>query len=151
MTKYYAPSMHTVEHILNQTMIRMFNCGRSVSAHIEKKKSRIDYNFQRDVTAEEIAEIERRVNEVIQANLNVTEEFLTRPDAEKQFNLNKLPDDTGNLIRIIRVGNYDACPCSGLHVSCTHDVGEFRIVSTNYSERILRLRFKLSEVCRKSA
>jgi misacylated tRNA(Ala) deacylase len=145
MAKDYDPSMHTAEHILNQTMVRMFNCGRSVNAHIEKKKSRIDYNFQRDVTAEEIAEIERRVNKVIQANLNVTEEFLTRPEAEKQFNLNKLPDDTGNLIRIIRVGNYDACPCSGLHVSCTRDIGEFRIISTSYAEGILRMRFKLSE------
>jgi misacylated tRNA(Ala) deacylase len=144
MTKDYDPSMHTAEHILNQTMIRMFNCGRSMNAHIEKKKSRIDYHFHRDVTAEEIAGIERRVNEVVQAGLIVTEEFLTRPEAEKQFNLKKLPDDTGNLIRIIRVGNYDACPCSGSHVSRTNDVGEFRIISTSYSEGILRMRFKLS-------
>jgi misacylated tRNA(Ala) deacylase len=145
MTKDYDPSMHTAEHILNQTMVRLFNCGRSVNAHIEKRKSRIDYNFQRDVTAEEISEIEHRVNEVIRANLNVTEEFFTRSEAGKQFNLKKLPDDTGNLIRIIRIGNYDACPCSGLHVSSTHDVGEFRIISSSYADGILRLRFKLSE------
>ena len=83
MTKDYAPSMHTAEHILSLTMIRMFSCDRSINVHIEKKKSRIDYHFQSDVTAEEI---ERRVNEVIKEDLTVTEEFLTRPDAEKRFN-----------------------------------------------------------------
>jgi misacylated tRNA(Ala) deacylase len=61
----------------------MFNCGRSINAHIEKKKSRIDYHFQRDVTA---GEIEHRVNEVIKEDLTVTEKFLTRPDAEKRIN-----------------------------------------------------------------
>ena len=37
------PPMHTCEHIVNQTMIRIFHCERSVSAHIERKKSKLDY------------------------------------------------------------------------------------------------------------
>ena len=37
------PPMHTTEHIINQTMIRLFGCGRSISAHIERKKSKLDY------------------------------------------------------------------------------------------------------------
>jgi len=144
MAKDYDPPMHSAEHILNQTMVRMFDCGRSVNAHIEKKKSRIDYRFQRDLTTEEIAEIERRVNEVIEANSQVTEEFLTRSGAEKQFNLKKLPEDAGDRIRIIRIGTYDACPCSGPHVKSTEEIGEFRIVTTSYADGILRIRFKLA-------
>jgi misacylated tRNA(Ala) deacylase len=145
MTKEYDPSMHSAEHILNQTMVRMFNCGRSVNAHIEKKKSRIDYRFTRDLTKEEIVEIEERVNKVIQSDLKVTEDFITREHAGKQFNLNKLPGDSGDRIRIVRIGDYDACPCSGAHVTSTCEIGEFRILSTSYSEGALRLRFKLTQ------
>lgn len=143
MPKNYDPAMHSTEHILNQTMVRIFNCGRCINAHIEKKKSRIDYRFQRDVTKDEIVEIEQRVNEVIKADLKVTEEFITRSDAGKRFILNKLPDDAGDRIRIILIGNYDACPCSGSHVTSSSEIGEFRIISTSYADGILRIRYKI--------
>ncbi|MDI6767526.1 MAG: hypothetical protein QME52_11955 [Bacteroidota bacterium] len=143
MAKDYDPPMHSAEHILNQTMVRMFDCGRSVNAHIEKKKSRIDYRFQRNITEEEIKEIECRVNEVIETDMKVTEEFLTRDEAKKEFTLSKLPEDAGDLIRVIRIGNYDACPCSGQHITSTREIGVFRIISSTFDNGILRLRFKL--------
>ena len=93
--KQYHPQMHSAEHILNQTMVRMFNCGRSFSNHIEKKKSKCDYHFERDLTGTELEEIERRVNEVIQNDLKVIEEFISKDDAGKEYNLAKLPDDAG--------------------------------------------------------
>jgi len=145
MAKDYDPPMHSAEHMLNQTMVRMFSCGRSVDAHIEKKKSRIDYRFTRDLTKNEISEIESRLNGLIQSDLKVTEELILRAEAEKEFNLNKLPDDSGDRIRIIRIGDYDACPCSGIHVKSTREIGEFKILSTSYSEGLLRLRFKLNQ------
>lgn len=141
--KQYYPQMHSAEHILNQTMVRMFNCGRSFSNHIEKKKSKCDYNFERDLTGAEVEEIERRVNEVIQSNLNVVEEFISKDDAEKKYNLAKLPDEVGDTIRIIKIGDYDACPCSGLHVSHTNEIGRFKIISTGFNDGKLRVRFKL--------
>lgn len=141
--KQYHPQMHTAEHILNQTMVRMFNCGRSFSNHIEKKKSKCDYHFSRDLSQEELEEIERRVNEVIHKDLNVVETFISRTDAEKEYNLTKLPDDTGETIRIIKIGDYDACPCSGLHVAGTKEIGSFKIISTGYNDGVLRIRFKL--------
>lgn len=123
----------------------MFNCGRSFSAHIEKKKSKVDYHFDRDLTAEEISTIERRVNEVVQANLPVTVEFIPRFIAERQFNLSKLPDDAGDPLRIIRIGDYDSCPCIGNHVPTTGEIGEFRIISTSYESGVLRVRFKVTQ------
>ena len=144
MGKEYDPAMHTAEHMLNQTMVRMFDCGRCVSAHVEKKKSRIDYRFSRDLTSAEIAEIERRMNELIAADLRVTEDFLPRAEASKQFNLGKVPDDAGDPLRIIRIGDYDSCPCIGAHVKSTKEIGGFRIVSTSYNDGILRLRFKVA-------
>lgn len=141
--KQYHPQMHSAEHILNQTMVRMFNCGRSFSNHIEKKKSKCDYHFERDLTVSEINELETRVNEVILKNPEVTEEFYSKAEAENSFNLSKLPEEAGDTIRVIKIGDYDSCPCSGLHVSNTKEIGIFKIISTSFSEGVLRIRFKL--------
>ena len=145
MNKDYDPQMHSAEHILNQTMVRMFDRGRSFTTHIEKKKSKCDYHFDRPLTADEVAEIEGRVNDVIASDVLVREEFLPRDEAGKSFNLGRLPEDAGDRIRIIRIGDYDACPCIGRHVSHTMEIGTFRIVSTDYSNGILRIRFRLDQ------
>ncbi len=141
--KQYDPKMHSTEHILNQTMDRMFNCGRSFSAHIEKKKSKVDYHFNRDLSENEILEIENKVNEVIKSNFTVIEEFYDKNEAIKKFNLSKLPDDAGDNIRIIKIGDYDSCPCIGNHVKNTSEIGVFKIISSDYKNGVLRIRFKL--------
>jgi Ser-tRNA(Ala) deacylase AlaX len=143
MPKDYDPRMHSAEHILNQTMVRMFHCGRSFSMHLEKKKSKCDYHFDRNLTEEEIREIERRVNEVIHSDAVVHEELLSRDEAAHAFDLSRLPDQTGDVVRIIRIGDYDACPCIGQHVQTTKEIGTFRIISTSYEGGVLRVRFKL--------
>jgi Ser-tRNA(Ala) deacylase AlaX len=139
---YYAP-MHTAEHILNQTMDRMFGCGRSFNSHIERKKSKCDYRISRPLTDEEIVTITNKVNEVIKTNVEVTEEFISLDEAKSVYNLSKLPDDAGTTIRIVKVGNYDACPCSGMHVKNTSEVAEFQIASASFENNAVRLRFKL--------
>lgn len=139
---YYSP-MHTAEHILNQTMDRMFGCGRSFNSHIERKKSKCDYRINRPLTEEEITSIELRVNEIIQSNADVTEEFVTIEEARKNFNTSKLPDDAGETIRIVKVGNYDVCPCSGMHVKNTSEIPAFQIASASFENNAVRLRFKL--------
>ena len=121
------PRMHSAEHILNQTMIRMFHTGRCFSAHIEKKKSKCDYRFDRPLEEEEIRRLEDKVNEIVRSDLPVNETFLGREEAEKRFNLERLPDEAGDLIRIVTVGDYDACPCIGPHVRSTSEIGQFRI------------------------
>jgi len=143
--KEYNPQMHSAEHILNQTMIRMFNCERSFSNHIEKKKSKCDYHFNHALTEDEINEIESRVNRIIEKDMLVIEEFYSREEADNSFNLSKLPEDAGNNVRIIKIGDYDVCPCSGVHISHTKEIGSFKIISTNFNNGILRIRFKLNE------
>jgi len=141
--KQYHPQMHSAEHILNQTMVRMFGCERSFSNHIEKKKSKCDYHFERNLTENEIDEINSNVNKIIQQDLQVAEEFISRKDTGEKFNLTRLPDDSGDKIRIIKIGDYDACPCSGLHVAHTKEIGRFNINSTSFNDGVLRIRFKL--------
>lgn len=141
--KSYDPQMHTAEHILNQTMVRMFNCERSFSSHIEKKKSKCDYHFNRPIDPDEEVELAKIVNETICRNLEVKEQFLALEEADDQFNLSRLPEDSGEMVRIVLVGDYDACPCIGPHVSNTSEIGEFQLISSSYENGILRIRFKL--------
>jgi misacylated tRNA(Ala) deacylase len=138
------PRMHSAEHILNQTMIRMFHTGRCFSAHIEKKKSKCDYRFNRPLEEKEIRHLEDQMNEVIQSDLPVNETSMSRQEAQERFSLERLPEDAGDLIRIVTVGDYDACPCIGPHVRSTKQIGRFRIGSVSFEEGVLRIRFKLS-------
>ncbi len=143
MKKALDPRMHSAEHVLNQAMDRALGCGRCVTAHIERKKSRCDYRFDRPLTEEELRGIEEEVNRVIREDLPVTERFDSREACEGRFDLGRLPEDAGEDIRIVEVGGYDACPCIGPHVRTTAEIGSFRIVSSNFREGILRLRYKL--------
>lgn len=138
------PPMHTCEHILNQTMVRMFGCERCRNAHIERKKSKCDYTLPCQPTEEQIAEIERRVNEVISRQLPVTVEFVTRDNVPQDVDLGKLPADASDTLRIVRVGDYDTCACIGAHVGNTSEIGTFRIISHSFENGTLRLRFKLA-------
>lgn len=139
------PPMHTAEHILNQTMVRMFGCPRSKNAHIERKKSKCDYLLETAPTPEQVAEIESRVNEVIAADLPVSIEFVTHEEAAKIVDMSKLPEDVSQTLRIVRIGDYDACACVGAHVERTGEIGQFVIISSDWEEGRWRVRFKLKE------
>ncbi len=141
------PPMHTAEHLLNATMVKTFGCPRSRNAHIERKKSKCDYQLLTCPTIEQIQYIEDTVNEVIRKNLPVTTEFMTQEEAASIVDLSKLPDNASQTLRIVRIGDYDACACIGLHVSNTSEIGTFKIISHDYNDstHTLRLRFKLTE------
>jgi len=141
--KYYDPRMHTAEHILNAVMDYMFACGRSISSHIEKKKSKCDYNLKRTLTRPEIKAVADTVNSIIRSGIDVREEFITMEEAIKEFFRNELPGHIKGNVRIIKIGNFDTCPCIGGHVSNTAEIGEFIITSIDHENDRLRLRFRL--------
>lgn len=136
--------MHTAEHILNATMVRMFGCPRSRNAHIERKKSKCDYLLPEAPTEDQVRAIEAAVNEVISRNLPVTIEYLPKEDAAGIVDLSKLPEDVSETLRIVRVGDYDACACIGAHVSNTSEIGTFTILSHDFEEGRWRVRWKVS-------
>jgi alanyl-tRNA synthetase len=135
--------MHSAEHILNQAMVRRFGCDRCFSAHIERKKSKCVYRFDRPLTDEELKSLENEVNGAIEAGLPVSERYVSIDNAREWFNLSRLPDDAGDRVRIVSIGDYDHCPCIGRHVSSTHEIGRFRITSSGFDDGVLRIRFKL--------
>ena len=138
------PPMHTCEHIVNRTMVNIFGCGRAVSAHIERKKSKLDFALPKAPSVEDIENIEKTVNEVIARHLPVTTEFITQEEAVGRFDLKRLPDNASDTVRIVRVGDYDECLCIGLHVTNTSEIGTFRIIRSDYKDGIFRIRFKLA-------
>lgn len=141
----YEPA-HTCEHILNATMVKMFGCPRSRNAHVEKKKSKCDYILETEPTPEQVAEIENKVNEVISRNLDVTVEFMDREQAASIVDLSKLPEDASQTLRIVRIGDYDACACIGAHVVNTGEIGIFKIISHSFENGIWRLRWKVTRL-----
>ncbi len=141
--KNYCEPMHTAEHILNQTMVRMFGCERSRNAHIERKKSKCDYNLTQAPTEAQITAIVSGVNNVIAQNLAVTEEFLSYSQAEGMVDLSKLPDDVSQTLRIIKVGDYDVCACIGSHVQNTSEIGKFEILTHDFENGRWRVRWRV--------
>ena len=146
MKKEIDPKMHSAEHILNQTMVRMFSCGRCFRAHIEKKKSKCDYHFDRPLTEQEIRQIEKGVNKIIHSDMLVTQEYITKEESQKHYDIERLPQNVADDIRIVKIGDYDACPCSGTHVNSTKEIGEFQIVSVSFDNGVLRIRYKLAHL-----
>ena len=138
----YEPA-HTAEHLLNATMVKMFGCPRSRNAHVEKKKSKCDYILEVEPTDEQVSAIEATINEVISRNLDVTVEFVSREVAASIVDLSKLPEDASDTLRIVRIGDYDACACIGAHVHNTSEIGAFKIISHSYENGIWRLRWKV--------
>ena len=139
---YYVP-MHTAEHVLSGTIAKLYGCGRPFTTHIERKKSKVDFRTDATPSREELDRIEAMVNEVLAQALDVTEEILSRTEAMKRYNLDRLPDDAGDTVRIVRVGDYDACPCIGDHVANTREIPPLRIISADATDGVLRIRFKL--------
>ena len=137
---------HTAEHLLNATMVKMFGCPRSRNAHVEKKKSKCDYILETEPTVEQVASIEAKINELINIGLDVTIEFVSREQAASLVDLSKLPDDVSDTLRIVRIGDYDACACIGAHVHNTSEIGAFRIISHSFEYGIWRVRWKVTSL-----
>ena len=139
------PPAHTAEHLLNQVMIRMFGCERSRNAHIERKKSKISYHLDHKPSRQEEKAIGDKMNELIEDDLPVTYEDVDRNHVPEGVNLDRLPEDASQTIRLVRIGDFDVCPCIGKHVRSTSQIGRFEILGTNWDEQshTFRIRFKV--------
>ncbi|MDE6321201.1 MAG: hypothetical protein K2L93_02790, partial [Muribaculaceae bacterium] len=136
------PPMHTAEHLLNGEMARRYGHGRAFSAHIERKKSKLDYHLPQPLTDEDIKSLEDYINRIITEDVEVTEEFITQEEAMHQFDMSRLPEGASSTVRVISVGDYDKCLCAGTHVKRTGEIGTFRITSTRWADGVQRIVYK---------
>ena len=139
------PPAHTAEHLLNQMMVRMFGCERSFNAHIERKKSKMSFRLDHKPSRQEEKDIQREMERLIDEDLPVTFEYLTQDELPEGISLNRLPDAVSDTIRLVRIGDYDVCPCIGKHVRSTSQIGRFEMLGTNWDEHehVFRVRFKV--------
>lgn len=130
---------------MNQTMIRLFGCGRSTNAHIERKKSKMTFQLDHKPSRQEEKQIEREMQRLIDEDLPVTFEFVTQDSLPEGVSPDRLPSDASETIRLVRIGDYDVCPCIGKHVRSTSQIGRFELLGTNWDEqqRTFRVRFKV--------
>ena len=110
------PPMHTAEHLIGGAVVRMLGCGRAFTTHIERKKSKWD----------------------------VRAEIVPVDEARKRYDLSRLPEGATE-VRIVHIGSFDSCPCIGKHVSNTSEIPSVAIVSSDWADGVLRIRFKLAK------
>lgn len=139
------PPAHTAEHLLNQLMVRMFGTERSRNAHIERKKSKMTFVLQQKPSRKEEKAITDEMNRLIEEDLPVTYELVERNNLPENVTLERLPEDASEKIRLVRIGDYDVCPCIGKHVRSTKQIGKFELLGTNWDEhsKSFRIRFKV--------
>ncbi|MBF1415835.1 MULTISPECIES: hypothetical protein [Prevotella] len=139
------PPAHTAEHLLNQVMIRMFGTGRSSNAHIERKKSKMTFILDHKPDRKEEKAIEAEMNRLITEDLPVTYEMVDRNNIPNGVSVDKLPEDASEMLRLVRIGDFDVCLCIGKHVRSTAQIGRFEMLGTNWDEEkhAFRVRFKV--------
>ena len=138
----FAPS-HTAEHLLNGLVAQRFGCGRAFSGHVERKKSKLDYHLDKEMTAEEIKSLEDYINQIIKEDVPVTMEYITQAEAQDRFDMKRLPEEASDTVRVVRIGSYDECLCAGNHVQTTGEIVGFRITSSSWKEGVQRLVFRV--------
>lgn len=136
--------MHSAEHLLNGEIARRYGCGRAFSAHLERKKSKLDYHLASPLTDDELRSLEQWVNNVVAEDVAVTVEYLTQAEAATRFDLDRLPESASDTVRVVNIGEYDSCLCAGDHVASTAEIGQLRITSSRYQDGVQRIVFKLT-------
>lgn len=121
---------HSATHLMHKALRDV------LGGHVEQKGSlvtaestRFDISHPQAVTAEEIAEVERRVNEAILANVAVNAAIMSMEDAQKTDAMMLFGEKYGDEIRVLQMGGFSTELCGGTHVSRTGDIGLFKIIS----------------------
>jgi len=137
--------MHSAEHILTAVMRREYGSPRNLEMHLGERKSKCDYAVPQTLTRDDIAAIEKAVNAEIESGHPITVQMLPFAQAKERHDLWKVPKSATS-IRIIKIGDFDATPCAGEHVSRTNEIGRFRVKSYDMREEgIVRIRFTVDD------
>ncbi|MFQ5631858.1 MAG: hypothetical protein ACE5I1_24055 [bacterium] len=136
--------MHTAEHLLTAVMRIYYHAPRNEELHLGNKKTKCDYSPQKPLNDNDITVIERLVNKEIQKDHAVSAFTIQRGEAG-DYDLWKVPEDAEDIC-IYQIGELDAQPCAGPHVSHTKQVGAFKIISHEFKDDgKIRIRFRVEE------
>lgn len=131
--------LHTATHLMQAALKKVL--GPSVSqkgSNITVERLRFDFNFDRPMTKEEIAEVEKLVNEAIQADVPVKMEEMTVEEAKRSGAVGVFDSKYGDKVKVYTMGEYSKEICGGPHAHHTGELGKFRIVKEQSSSAGVR-------------
>ena len=120
--------LHTATHLLHAALRKVL--GPEVAqkgSNITAERLRFDFSFGRKMTPEELQEVERLVNEAIDAKVPVVCEEMTVPEAKEKGAIGLFESKYGERVRTYKMGDYSFEICGGPHAENTGDLGSFKI------------------------
>ena len=120
--------LHTATHLLHAALRKVL--GDEVAqkgSNITAERLRFDFSFGRKMTKEEIAEVERLVNEAIDAHAPIVCEEMTVPEAQAQGAIGLFANKYGENVKVYTMGSYSKEICGGPHATNTGDLKSFKI------------------------
>ncbi len=125
---------HTATHLLHAALHQVLGPGAlQAGSLVAPDRLRFDFNYPQALTPAQLAEIERRVNEMVAADWPVQPTYKTREEAIAEGAMALFGEKYGEIVRTLRIGDEDHLIsyelCGGTHLSRTSDVGMFLIVS----------------------
>jgi Ser-tRNA(Ala) deacylase AlaX len=130
--------LQTAEHILARTLERRFSDAKFIIAKFEENSGYMEIATKEDLRKINRALLQDDVNALIKKNLLVSKHILTREDAEKEFDLTRLPSSVRK-VRIVEIEGFDKTPCKDPHVENTGEIGYFEILTV---ERVGKDRYR---------
>ncbi|MBR2349018.1 MAG: alanine--tRNA ligase [Clostridia bacterium] len=120
---------HTATHILLAALRKVLNDETVMQkgSNITSERLRVDFNFSRPLTPEEIKAVEDEVNAVIASDIPVTCEEMPVEKAREQGAIGVFGDRYGELVKVYSIGTYSKEICGGPHASKTSELGKFKI------------------------
>ena len=121
--------LHTATHILNEALKEVLGTREiyQKGSNITPDRLRFDFNFDRKLTDDEKSKIEKVVNTVISAGLDVTREEMTVEEAKKKNAEGVFGHKYGEKVFVYFIGDYSTEICGGPHVANTSELGTFKI------------------------
>ena len=124
--------LQTAEHILARTLEKKFQTAKFVISKFAENAGQMEISADKDLRKIDRETLEKEVNATIRKNLRVNKYLLDRKNAEKDFDLTRLPSSVRD-IRIVEIEDFDKTPCKDPHVENTREIGFFEIVEVSKS------------------
>lgn len=120
--------LHTATHLMQAALKKVLSETVSQKgSNITVERLRFDFNFDRPMTKEEIAEVERLVNEAIKADVEIVMEEMTVEQAKNSGAVGVFDAKYGDLVKVYTMGEYSKEICGGPHAKRTGELGTFKI------------------------